>query len=195
MNKTKHSGTASSTRTGVARTPKSSRSRQDRLDERAIAEANDDSAWEAPVEVKRQGSAVMRAALARRAARQARLQWARKKAPSRRPNSEEEIGRKASAMTKAELVEEVARVVELTKKQAETIVDIVFDSIVSALGSAQQTEFGLRGQDTRASRKLKTEKNKLEPKIPYIKPVNARRGRTVRLERPGKSGASETRPS
>jgi hypothetical protein len=40
---------------------------------------------------------------------------------------------KAGVMTKAELVDEVARVVQLTKKQAETIVNIVFDSIVDSL--------------------------------------------------------------
>ena len=43
---------------------------------------------------------------------------------------EDEIEGKAGVMTKAELVDEVARVVQLTKKQAETIVNIVFDSIV-----------------------------------------------------------------
>jgi hypothetical protein len=39
------------TRTRVVRTRKS---RQELIDERVIAEAHDDSAWEAPIEVKRQ---------------------------------------------------------------------------------------------------------------------------------------------
>src|SRR5688500_19254932 len=49
----------------------------------------------------------------------------------------------AGVMTKAELVDEVARVVQLTKKQAETIVNIVFDSIVDSLRAGQKIE--LRG--------------------------------------------------
>jgi len=199
MNKPKHSGATSSTRTGVARTPKNVRSRQDRLDERAIAEANDDSAWEAPVEVKRQGSAVTRAALARRAALQARMRWATKKTPLRRVKPKGEVDSRAGVMTKAELVEEVARVVELTKKQAETIVGIVFDSIVNALRSGQQIELRdlpLHIHNTRTARKLRAEKDKVQPKVPYIKPGNTKRGRIARLDRPVKSGANETpRPS
>ncbi|HVT04237.1 MAG TPA: HU family DNA-binding protein, partial [Thermoanaerobaculia bacterium] len=46
-------------------------------------------------------------------------------------------------MTKAELVEEVSRTVQLTKKQAESIVNIVFDSIVQSLRSGEKIE--LRG--------------------------------------------------
>lgn len=193
MNKPKHSGTASSDRTGTARAPKNLRSQQDRLDERAIAEANDDLAWEAPVEVKRQESAVVRAALARRAALQARLHWATEKALSRRVRPEGKIEGKAAVMTRAELVEEVARVVELTKKQAETIVDIVFDSIVSVLSSGQPIELrDFRGNHTRVGRKLKTAKDKAQPKIPHLKPVNPKRGRIARLDRPVKSSAHET---
>ena len=37
------------------------------------------------------------------------------------------------SMTKAALVEEVARVAELTKKHSEVIVDAVFESIINAL--------------------------------------------------------------
>ncbi len=199
MNKPKHSGAAPSARTATARTSKNLRSRQDRLDERAIAEANDDSAWEAPVEVKRQGSIGLRADLAKRAALQARLHWERKKGSLPRLQAGKKSGSKAGVMTKADLVDEVARVVELTKKQAETIVDIVFDSIVSALRSGQQIErrdFSFRGRNTRTGHKVKTEKDKVQPNIPYIKPANAKRGRTGRLNRPLKSGAQETpRPS
>jgi len=62
-----------------ARTPKKSRSRQDLIDERVIAEADDDSAWEAPIEVKRQGTSVgLPASLARHAALLARLQMGAK---------------------------------------------------------------------------------------------------------------------
>jgi hypothetical protein len=56
------------------RSTKSSQSRQDLIDERIIAEAHDDSAWEAPIEVKRRGRSVgLSASLARRAAFLARL--------------------------------------------------------------------------------------------------------------------------
>lgn len=193
MSRPKHSGEALSARAGVARASKNLRSRQDRLDERAIAEANDDSAWEAPVEVKRRGSAGLRAALARHAATQARLHWAREKGSSRRVKTREEM------MTKSQLVEEVARVVELTKKQAETIVEVIFDSIVSVLRSGQpieRREFSVRGRNVHTHRKAKTEKDRVQPKTPFIKTGNAKRGRIARLDRPAKSGPNQTpRPS
>ena len=46
-------------------------------------------------------------------------------------------------MTKAALVEEVARVAELTKKHSEVIVDAVFESIINALQRGEKIE--LRG--------------------------------------------------
>ena len=36
-------------------------------------------------------------------------------------------------MTKADLIEEVSRVVEMTRKESEVIVESIFDSIVKAL--------------------------------------------------------------
>src|SRR5881397_4163907 len=69
---------------------------------------------------------------------------------------------KAGVMTKAELVDEVARVVQLTKKQAETIVNIVFDSIVESLRAGQKIElrgfgsFRLRSRKSRTGRNPKT---------------------------------------
>lgn len=81
-------------------------------------------------------------------------------------------------MTKAELVDEVARVVQLTKKQAETIVNIVFDSIVDSLRSGQKIElrgfgsFRLRSRKSRTGRNPKTGEKVEVPskKIPYFKP-------------------------
>jgi len=46
-------------------------------------------------------------------------------------------------MTKAELVEEVSRVSDLTKKHSEVIVDTVFRSIITALHRGEKIE--LRG--------------------------------------------------
>jgi integration host factor subunit beta len=91
---------------------------------------------------------------------------------------EEEIADKAGVMTKAELVDEVARVVSLTKKQAETIVNIVFDSIVDSLRSGQKIElrgfgsFRLRSRKSRTGRNPKTGEKVDVPskKIPYFKP-------------------------
>src|SRR5579884_1455716 len=85
---------------------------------------------------------------------------------------------KAGVMTKAELVDEVARVVQLTKKQAETIVNIVFDSIVDSLRSGQKIELRGFGSFRLRSRKSPTGPNpktgeKVEvpsKKIPYFKP-------------------------
>jgi integration host factor subunit beta len=85
---------------------------------------------------------------------------------------------KAGVMTKAELVDEVAKVVQLTKKQAETIVNIVFDSIVDSLRSGQKIElrgfgsFRLRNRKSRTGRNPKTGEKVEVPskKIPYFKP-------------------------
>jgi integration host factor subunit beta len=92
--------------------------------------------------------------------------------------SELEPEAKAGVMTKAELVDEVARVVQLTKKQAETIVNIVFDSIVDSLRAGQKIElrgfgsFRLRSRKSRTGRNPKTGEKVEVPskKIPYFKP-------------------------
>jgi integration host factor subunit beta len=80
----------------------------------------------------------------------------------------------AGVMTKAELVDEVARVVQLTKKQAETIVNIIVDS----LRAGQKIElrgfgsFRLRSRKSRTGRNPKTGEKVEVPskKIPYFKP-------------------------
>lgn len=85
---------------------------------------------------------------------------------------------KAGVMTKAELVDEVARSVQLTKKQAETIVNIVFDSIVDSLRAGEKIElrgfgsFRLRNRKSRLGRNPKTGAKVDVPskKIPYFKP-------------------------
>jgi integration host factor subunit beta len=85
---------------------------------------------------------------------------------------------KPGVMTKAELVDEVARTVQLTKKQAETIVNIVFDSIVDSLRNGEKIElrgfgsFRLRSRKSRTGRNPKTGQKVDVPskKIPYFKP-------------------------
>lgn len=85
---------------------------------------------------------------------------------------------KPGVMTKAELVDEVAQAVQLTKKQAEQIVNIVFDSIVQSLRSGEKIElrgfgsFRLRSRKSRTGRNPKTGEKVDVPskKIPYFKP-------------------------
>ena len=43
-------------------------------------------------------------------------------------------------MTKAELIEEVSRVVEMTRKDSEVIVEAIFDSIVRSLRTGDKIE-------------------------------------------------------
>lgn len=106
----------------------------------------------------------------------------------------------AGVMTKAELVDEVARAVQLTKKQAETIVNIVFDSIVDSLRAGQKIElrgfgsFRLRSRKSRTGRNPKTGEKVEVPskKIPYFKPgkelkelINKALGEGAQEETPG----------
>jgi integration host factor subunit beta len=81
-------------------------------------------------------------------------------------------------MTKAELVEEVARVSELTKKHSEVIVDTVFQSIIDAMHKDEKIElrgfgsFRIRRRRSRQGRNPKTGARVDVPakKIPYFKP-------------------------
>lgn len=81
-------------------------------------------------------------------------------------------------MTKAELVEEVSRVSDLTKKHSEVIVETVFKSIVDALQRGEKIElrgfgsFRLRQRESRKGRNPKTgARVDVPPKrVPYFKP-------------------------
>ena len=81
-------------------------------------------------------------------------------------------------MTKAELVDRVARVSELTRKHSEVIVDAVFSSIMDALQKGDKIElrgfgsFRLRKREPRKGRNPKTgDKVDVPPKkVPYFKP-------------------------
>ena len=83
-----------------------------------------------------------------------------------------------SGMTKAELVEEVARSTELTKKHAEIIVNTVFESIVDSLKAGEKIElrgfgsFRIRRRGSRIGRNPKTGDRVKVParRIPYFKP-------------------------
>ncbi len=81
-------------------------------------------------------------------------------------------------MTKAELVEEVANESELTKKDAEVIVQTVLDSITNSLQHGEKVElrgfgsFRIRHRSSRQGRNPKTGTGVSVPakKVPYFKP-------------------------
>ena len=81
-------------------------------------------------------------------------------------------------MTKADLIEEVSRVVEMTRKEAEVIVEAIFDSIVRSLRGGDKIEirgfgsFRTRQRQPRVGRNPKTGARVDVPakKIPYFKP-------------------------
>lgn len=81
-------------------------------------------------------------------------------------------------MTKAELIEEVARAASLTRKHSEVIVDAVFSSIVDALKSGDKIElrgfgsFRVRERSSRTGRNPKTGADVVVPpkSVPHFKP-------------------------
>ncbi len=81
-------------------------------------------------------------------------------------------------MTKADLVEEVSRVSDLTKKDAESIVETVFLSVIRALHAGDKVElrgfgsFRLRRREPRKGRNPKTGDRVDVPskQVPYFKP-------------------------
>jgi len=81
-------------------------------------------------------------------------------------------------MTKADLIEEVSRLAELTRKDSEMIVETVFDSIVRSLRAGDKIEirgfgsFRTRQRKPRVGRNPKTGERVDVPskKIPFFKP-------------------------
>src|ERR1700726_2412114 len=81
-------------------------------------------------------------------------------------------------MTKAELIEEVSRVVEMTRKDSEVIVEAIFDSVVKSLRTGDKIEirgfgsFRTRQRQPRVGRNPKTGTRVEVPskRIPYFKP-------------------------
>ncbi len=88
------------------------------------------------------------------------------------------------AMTKAELVEEVAGMTQLTKKHAEIIVNTVLDCIVDSLRVGSKIElrgfgsFRIRSRSARVGRNPKTGVQVDVPAklIPYFKPGKELKG-------------------
>ena len=84
-------------------------------------------------------------------------------------------------MTKAELVDEVSRVSDLTRKHSEVIVDAVFSSIVGALRNGDKIElrgfgsFRIRRRDSRTGRNPKTGAGVVVPakRVPTSSPARS----------------------
>src|ERR1700710_1797356 len=81
-------------------------------------------------------------------------------------------------MTKADLIDEVSRLAELTRKDSEVIVEAIFDSIVRSLRTGDKIEirgfgsFRTRQRQPRVGRNPKTGTRVEVPskRIPYFKP-------------------------
>jgi len=81
-------------------------------------------------------------------------------------------------MTKADLIAEVSRLAELTRKDSEVIVETIFDSVVRALRTGDKIEirgfgsFRTRQRKPRVGRNPKTgDRVEVPPKkIPFFKP-------------------------
>jgi integration host factor subunit beta len=81
-------------------------------------------------------------------------------------------------MTKADLIDEVSRLAELTRKDSEVIVETIFDSVVRSLRAGDKIEirgfgsFRTRQRNPRTGRNPKTGEKVDVPakKIPFFKP-------------------------
>lgn len=100
-------------------------------------------------------------------------------------------------MTKAELIEEVSRVVEMTRKDSEVIVEAIFDSVVRALRGGDKIEirgfgsFRTRQRQPRVGRNPKTGARVDVPakRIPFFKPSKELKD-LVNNDSAGSSGTS-----
>jgi integration host factor subunit beta len=83
-----------------------------------------------------------------------------------------------TAMTKADLVEKVTRLRDLTRRDGEVIVETIFDSVIGALQSGDKIEirgfgsFRIRQRNPRIGRNPKTGERVEVPakRVPYFKP-------------------------
>src|ERR1700723_2940831 len=81
-------------------------------------------------------------------------------------------------MTKADLIDEVSRLAELTRKDSEVIVETIFDSVVRSLRAGDKIEvrgfgsFRSRQRKPRTGRNPKTGESVAVPakRVPYFKP-------------------------
>ena len=104
-------------------------------------------------------------------------------------------------MTKAELIEDVSSVVEMSRKDSEVIVETIFDSIVKSLKAGDKIEirgfgsFRTRQRKPRKGRNPKTGAPVDVPakKIPYFKPSKELKD-LVNSHQPTESSAASPTP-
>jgi integration host factor subunit beta len=105
-------------------------------------------------------------------------------------------------VTKADLIEEVSRVVEMTRKDSEVIVEAIFDSIVRALRAGDKIEirgygsFRTRQRQPRVGRNPKTGTRVEVPskRIPYFKPSKELKDLVNQSAQMGEPAAGQTEP-
>lgn len=98
-------------------------------------------------------------------------------------------------MTKADLIEEVSRVVEFTRKESEVIVEAIFDSVVKSLREGDKIEirgfgsFRTRQRQSRIGRNPKTGARVDVPakRIPYFKPSKELKDLVNQEDRPAEA--------
>ena len=98
--------------------------------------------------------------------------------PAESASYPERTPERRSSMTKADLIDEVSRLAELTRKDSEVIVETIFDSVVRSLRAGDKIEirgfgsFRTRQRKPRVGRNPKTGEKVEVPakKIPFFKP-------------------------
>src|SRR5438046_8332618 len=96
-------------------------------------------------------------------------------------------------MTKADLIDEVSKIANLTKKETETIVNTVFDNITDALSKGDKVElrgfgsFRIRHRNSRKGRNPKTGSSVDVPqkRVPFFKVGTRLRELATASARPG----------
>ena len=110
---------------------------------------------------------------------------------------------KQLTLTKADLIEEVLRITELPRKESETIVETIFDSIIESLQNGDKIEirgfgsFRTRQRRGRVGRNPKTgEKVEVPPKkIPFVKPSKELKDFVNSAEATAPAGATTAAPA
>ena len=110
---------------------------------------------------------------------------------------------KQLTLTKADLIEEVLRITELPRKESETIVETIFDSIIESLQNGDKIEirgfgsFRTRQRRGRVGRNPKTgEKVEVPPKkIPFFKPSKELKDFVNSAEATASAGATTAAPA
>src|SRR5579884_903997 len=101
-------------------------------------------------------------------------------------------GGREAPMTKADLVEKVTRLGDLTRRDGEVIVETIFESVIGALQNGDKIEirgfgsFRIRQRNPRIGRNPKTGERVEVPakRVPYFKPSKELRD----LVNPGEAG-------